>query len=309
MDIDYLRTFISLANTKSYEKTAEELFISKATISHRISRMIGLLGFDPFISRRHDITLNAKGVELLRIAEEIVLLEDKALRLGGAQELKTQIRIGAGEMVAITYIMPLVRRLQKKFPNTIYSVDINNYVGTKEKLLRGSLDVAVIYEDQDLLSFRKEKLCKCYPGVLMPKGHPLEKSINVTMDDVLQYPLVLRQSNSMPRRLFSSYISKYNKNNRNDKKYNLVAEVSNSSALESMLIYAFKGENAVSICTTMYSLETTKLTWRRITDLPETDIYIYTSNNLAEDDAVSALSKGLASMLSGRIKHFFMPDI
>lgn len=72
VDIVLLRTFLEVARTRHFGRTADLLFITQSAVSARIKLLESTLGVDLFTRRRHDIQLTAAGRRLQPHAETIV---------------------------------------------------------------------------------------------------------------------------------------------------------------------------------------------------------------------------------------------
>ena len=76
MDLSEIETFLTIVNTKSITKTADILFLSQPTVSHRLKALEKELGF-PLIVRKKgfkNVELTSKGSEFVSIAERYISL-------------------------------------------------------------------------------------------------------------------------------------------------------------------------------------------------------------------------------------------
>ena len=74
MDLSEIETFLTIVNTKSITKTADILFLSQPTVSHRLKSLEKELGF-PLIVRKKgfkNVELTSKGSEFVSIAERYI---------------------------------------------------------------------------------------------------------------------------------------------------------------------------------------------------------------------------------------------
>ena len=76
MDLTDLEMFLTIVNTKSISKTADALFLSQPTISHRLKMLEKELDF-PLIVRSKglkQIELTTEGADFIPIAQRMVSL-------------------------------------------------------------------------------------------------------------------------------------------------------------------------------------------------------------------------------------------
>lgn len=79
MDIEYLKTFLTLAENGSFSKTAKEHIIAQSTVSSRIQELEKELGQRLFIRNHNHADLTLSGQSLLEYAKKIVDLENQAI--------------------------------------------------------------------------------------------------------------------------------------------------------------------------------------------------------------------------------------
>ena len=83
MNIDYLRTFLTLAENGSFSETAKEHIVVQSTVSSRIQELEKELGQSLFIRSYNHAELTLAGQAFLEYAKNIVELENRAIdRIG-----------------------------------------------------------------------------------------------------------------------------------------------------------------------------------------------------------------------------------
>ncbi len=78
MDTQYLREFVALAETCSFQETAEEMYISASSLSKHIMKMEEELGVPLFDRTTRSVGLTKYGVAFLDYARQIVQLCDES---------------------------------------------------------------------------------------------------------------------------------------------------------------------------------------------------------------------------------------
>ena len=79
MDIESIKTFMVLAHTKNYTRTANQLFVAQSTVTNRIHELEKELGFRLFIRTNRSVELTPKGEQFRLYAEKLIDLTDTAL--------------------------------------------------------------------------------------------------------------------------------------------------------------------------------------------------------------------------------------
>src|SRR5690554_143864 len=78
MDIELLRTFLEVKNTRHFGKAANSLFITQAAVSSRIKLLEQMLGTPLFVRYRNNLQLTETGDRLVAHAEDILLAWEHA---------------------------------------------------------------------------------------------------------------------------------------------------------------------------------------------------------------------------------------
>ncbi|WP_313163409.1 LysR family transcriptional regulator [Sedimentibacter sp.] len=79
MNIEYLKTFVLLAETGSFSKTAKEQILVQSTVSSRISELEREVGQKLFVRNKNYSELTLAGKALFEYAEKIISLESRAI--------------------------------------------------------------------------------------------------------------------------------------------------------------------------------------------------------------------------------------
>ncbi len=78
LDIETLKTFITLANLANFSKTAEQHRVVQSTVTNRIKELENEVGKPLFLRDRKSVTLTNAGQHLLQYAQKIVALKETA---------------------------------------------------------------------------------------------------------------------------------------------------------------------------------------------------------------------------------------
>jgi DNA-binding transcriptional LysR family regulator len=98
--IEVIRTVVEIAETGSYTKAGERLFLSQPAISAQIKRIQSLVGGQIFERTANGLRPTAKGELILSQARRILESNDQILTLGGAVKDSQPVRIGLSNLYA-----------------------------------------------------------------------------------------------------------------------------------------------------------------------------------------------------------------
>ena len=193
MELRVLRYFLEVAREENITAAAESLHITQPTLSKQLMDLEDELGKQLFIRGKRRITLTEDGILLRKRASEIIELVEKAeSELQNNDELVVgDVYIGAAETDGIKLIAKLCKNLQDKYPNIHYHLFSGNSEDVLEKLDKGLIDFAILFEPSDLKKYNHIKL-PVYNnwGLLMKKDNPLAKLEYIKPKNLLNIPLI-----------------------------------------------------------------------------------------------------------------------
>lgn len=118
METNNLRTFISVANTGSFTKTAEQNFISSTAIMKQINRLEKEVDTDLFIRSTTGVTITPSGKTFLKYAKEVVRLTDKVyIDIHNVDNKVKTVRLGTSPLHPNTPFMPIWNKIKNHLPN------------------------------------------------------------------------------------------------------------------------------------------------------------------------------------------------
>lgn len=193
MELRVLRYFLEVAREENITSAAERLHITQPSLSKQLMNLEDEIGKKLFIRGKRRITLTEDGILLRKRASEIIeLVEKTETELQKNDELIVgDVYIGSAESDGIKLIAHLAKRLQNKYPNIHYHLSSGNSADVLEKLDKGLIDFAILFEPTDLKKYNHIKL-PVYNnwGLLTRIDNPLAKLENITPKDLLNIPLI-----------------------------------------------------------------------------------------------------------------------
>ncbi len=170
MDIRVLKYFVAVAKVGNISRAAESLHIAQPSLSKQLIELENELGKQLLVRGKRKVTLTDSGTLLLKRAEEILALFDKAQQEVRCDEGTIGGRVSIGG-IATYAVLSATAALRKDHPQVtfdFYSGDANDVT---QRLDHGSLDFAVLLEPVDALKYEYVLLWQIIPagGCLCPK--------------------------------------------------------------------------------------------------------------------------------------------
>lgn len=149
LQIDYLRTFMALAETKGFTKTGIQVNRSQSAVSMQIKRLEDEVGKKLFERIGKTVKLTAEGNILIKYAMRIVKEHDDAIRALSTPDLEGFIRFGSPEHYTIGVLPKLLARFASAYPDVVVEMRCENSDKIKEDIDKGALDVGICTQISD----------------------------------------------------------------------------------------------------------------------------------------------------------------
>ena len=200
LEIDLLRDFLVLAETRHFSQAAEQCYISQSTLSKRIKKLEKHVGVPLFTRTTKSVELNTYGELLQEYAKKIVTLEknyfDELSSL--IPENKTPFIIGAIPSLSKYHLTDLVSKFMVE-----KNLEIKIITAPSERLetmlISGACDAAFIREVQDPENqFTRRIIVSDQLMVVLPINHNLAKSDSITIQELANENFILLPEGTRP---------------------------------------------------------------------------------------------------------------
>lgn len=196
LDLETMRSFMQVAETKSFSKAAQNLHKTSATISYRIKALEETIGTPLFVRTTRFVKLTAAGEHLLNQCHEwVIWLEQMPNVLQQINDgIERQIKITINNLL---YNAPaatkLLAFLNQEFPFTQFYLSRQVFMGVWDKMMYDNYDLAIGAPSSESLSNNISilPLGEISWAFIVAKQHPLTKLKGAVPESVLrQYPAI-----------------------------------------------------------------------------------------------------------------------
>ncbi|MCG8378577.1 MAG: LysR family transcriptional regulator, partial [Proteobacteria bacterium] len=147
IDINLLRTFITLAETQSFTRTAERVHRSQSAVSMQIAKLEEQLGCDLFERNKRNVRLTIEGEKLKGYASQIVTLSDSLLHSFDEPDVEGNIIFGSPEDFATNYLPDILADFIKVHPRVTLDVNCDLTLTLIKDFERKKYDLIVIKQE------------------------------------------------------------------------------------------------------------------------------------------------------------------
>lgn len=200
MDIQKLKSFITLAECGSFSETAELVYLSQPAISKQIESLENELQVPLFNRSRNNITLTIQGEYFRQYAEEIVrLCENSKEHLKQLENLNEgTLFFGATNFIGVYLIPELILKYQKDYPK----IKINMTISSSRRLFimleKHEIEFAFLshYVDLDRNKYISELFCIDHMVLIVSKDHGLAHKTHCKISDFKDDTFIMKDTHS-----------------------------------------------------------------------------------------------------------------
>lgn len=206
ISLKHLRVFDAVARYGSLTRAAESLFLTKAAVSVSLRELERQLGSPLFDRRRNRLHLNACGMQLRPLADDVLarLRTIEGLFTGGG--LGGSLRIGASVTIGNHLLPPLLAAYARRIDMPRPQVVISNTARLCEKLESYELDAAFVEGSTHGAALDVTPLWRDTIRVIAPPGHRLADGSRRGIADLAGETWILRESTSGTREQFALHL-------------------------------------------------------------------------------------------------------
>jgi DNA-binding transcriptional LysR family regulator len=192
-DLRQLRTFVTIAQTLSFRKAAEQLHIAQPALSRQIAQLEEALDCQLFDRQKRQIKLTDAGHFLCdalpTLFENLQNITDRTTAIANGKVNK--LKLGFSSAAMSSFLPSIIKLLQEQLEDCEFEF----IEKTSDELIQ-----AVIFEHLDaafILHRPQNKLLQTIPiqadrtGLILPDNHPLTNKKRLTLKDLQHETLIL----------------------------------------------------------------------------------------------------------------------
>ena len=202
MDIHNIRAFLMVAETGSFSRAAEKLFITQPAISKRISTLEFTLDCQLFDRLGKTVQLTQAGVAIIPSYQRIMAEIDEAKNI--ISTLRTQVsghlKFGTSHHIGLHRLPPVLRQYTKRYPDVELDIQFMDSEQAAALILEGSIELALVTLADNIEQpltmipvWTDNMLC------VAAKDHVLAKQKKVTKNQLTEHGVLLQSHSTHTR--------------------------------------------------------------------------------------------------------------
>ncbi|HZG54956.1 selenium metabolism-associated LysR family transcriptional regulator [Paenibacillus sp.] len=210
LNFHQLHIFYTVADRGSFSAAAQALHMTQPAVTMQIQALEEYFGTKLFLRSTKKIELTEAGRALMVYAKRSIdLVKETDLAMSRfTHMLQGRLLLGASLTVG-EYILPrLLGPFNQAYPNIAIQMKVMNSAQILEEMLRhqltfGLIEAQVVHPDVHTEPVLSDEL-----RLIVPDGHPLTERSGATMDDVLEFPFILREQGSGTRQVMEEELAR-----------------------------------------------------------------------------------------------------
>ncbi|WP_437559189.1 LysR family transcriptional regulator [Acidithiobacillus sulfuriphilus] len=204
-----IQVFAAVARHQSFTRAGQELHLSQPAVSMQIKLMEEQVGLPLFEQLGRRIYLTEAGHELARYSTAITQQLDEAAQvindLKGLEGGHLHIAVATTGAYIAPYLLAAFARLH---PQLKVSMDVTNREALLHQLADNEVDLAIMGRPPEELALDATAFLDNPLVVIAPPGHPLAGHPRITLQDLAEYPFIVREAGSGTRSAAERFFSK-----------------------------------------------------------------------------------------------------
>ncbi|WP_431905018.1 LysR family transcriptional regulator [Amycolatopsis thermoflava] len=143
LDPVWLRTFLTVAETRSFTRAGQRLGLRQSTVSQHVRKLEEATSQQLLLRDTHSVSLTPDGEAMIGFAGTILEDIERALAYFAGPELRGRVRFGASEDFVVGPLPEILREFRRLHPLVDLELTVNLSGVLHEKLRAGELDLVL----------------------------------------------------------------------------------------------------------------------------------------------------------------------
>jgi DNA-binding transcriptional LysR family regulator len=147
VDTALLRSFVLLAETRSFSKTAQRVGRTQSAVSAQLKKLEDLMGATLVERDTRNVSLTADGERLLGYAAQIVAAADAMIQRFRTTEVEGEVRFGSPEDFASAYLPDILSTFAAAHARVLLRASCDLTLHLIDQFERGQHDIVIVKQD------------------------------------------------------------------------------------------------------------------------------------------------------------------
>lgn len=177
LDVELLRTFVHVADTRSFTAAGSALGATQSAVSVRLKKLEDRIGRRLLERTPRSVTLTAPGEAFLQDARDVLATHDNAIQRLLGQNGRIELSLGISDHAAGAYLPSVLAKVCSAIPDLQLSVTVGLSEHLMEDFNQGAFDAVILRRDSTKRNgtplFRDRLAWVSAPRCSWRRGQPL----------------------------------------------------------------------------------------------------------------------------------------
>lgn len=209
MELREIRTFLQVAQLKSFSKAARELGYSQAAVTIQVKQLEEELNTHLFDRIGKQTVLTHQGAIFYEYASSI--MRDLACArdaVSGSGELTGRLCIGTIESICASIFPNLLKEYHRLHPKVSISIVLDSPDVLLDRMNKNSIDLVYLL-DKRMYDPKWIKVLEEPEDIVFvsPKSHPFAQRNDISLEELIREPFILTEKNASYRYVLDQYLA------------------------------------------------------------------------------------------------------
>lgn len=143
LNMDLLRTLVTIQSSQTFSEAANRLFKTQSAITQQMQRLESQVGLVLFQKKGRIRLLTPHGLQLAEYGRRLLAINDEAVRTVGQKQLEGDVRLGAPMDVADTLLPPMLTYIARHAPKMRLEIRVDRSPFLMDALQSGDIDLTI----------------------------------------------------------------------------------------------------------------------------------------------------------------------
>lgn len=201
MTLRHMKIYVAVFRHNNVTRAAEELHLAQPSVSLAIKELEEYYGIRLFERMGRRILPTEGGKEFYGYALHIVSLFDEMEKRVKNWDAIGSVRVGASITIGTRILPELIQNFRQEAPEARVEASVRKSAVVEQNILDNSVDIGLIenqvnHPDLCTIPFMRDALC-----AIVPPGHPLGYEPSVSLEQLAEYPFLMREKGSAGREI------------------------------------------------------------------------------------------------------------
>lgn len=149
LDLDLVRTFVTIAGTGNFTRAAETLRRQQSTVSLQVQRLESALGQKLIERTPRSVKLTSEGETFLGYARRLLDLNDEVVARVNEPQMQGIVRLGTPEDFATRHLPEVLARFTQAYPAVALEVTCDLTLNLLEGFRKDAFDLTLVKRERD----------------------------------------------------------------------------------------------------------------------------------------------------------------